>query len=140
MKKNTLKNGLVVAMFVLAGTVYSQTTTPVNNLIRLVSLNTVAGGTSSVAGPPISLITEDDSAITIDAAGVVTIGSDYTPTASLPTSGTNFIKDVSSLGLYVTGGSTQYEMLSIFNNSLTPQNWRVTNIEFKLIDSSSKKG
>jgi hypothetical protein len=88
MKKNTLKNCLVVAMFVLAGTVYSQTTTPVNNLIRLVSLNTVAGGTSSVAGPPISLITEDDSAITIDAAGVVTIGSDYTPTASLPTSGT----------------------------------------------------
>jgi hypothetical protein len=57
-----------------------------------------------------------------------------------PSSGTNFIKDVSSLGLYVTGGSTQYEMLSIFNNSLTPQNWRVTNIEFKLIDSSSKKG
>jgi hypothetical protein len=49
-------------------------------------------------------------------------------------------KDVSSLGLYVTGGSTQYDMLSIFNNSLTPQNWRVTNIEFKLIDSSSKKG
>jgi hypothetical protein len=57
-----------------------------------------------------------------------------------PSSGTNFIKDVSSLGLYVTGGSTQYDMLSIFNNSLTPQNWRVTNIEFKLIDSSSKKG
>ena len=57
-----------------------------------------------------------------------------------PSSGNNLIKDVSSLGLYVTGGSTQYEMLSIFNNSTTPQNWRVTNIEFKLIDSSSKKG
>jgi hypothetical protein len=57
-----------------------------------------------------------------------------------PSSGNNLIKDVSSLGLYVTGGSTQYEMLSIFNNSNTPQNWRVTNIEFKLIDSSSKKG
>ena len=55
-----------------------------------------------------------------------------------PSSGNNFIKDVSSLGLYVTGGSTQYEMLSIFNNSETPQNWRITNIEFKLIDSSSK--
>jgi hypothetical protein len=89
MKKNTLKNGLVVAMFVLAGTAYSQgTTTPVNNLIRLVSLNTVAGGTTSLAGPPISLVTDDDSTITVDAAGVVTIGSDYTPTASLPTSGT----------------------------------------------------
>ena len=88
MKKITLKNGLVVAMFVLAGTVYSQTTTPVNNLIRLVSLNTVAGGTTSLAGPPISLVTDDDSTITVDAAGVVTIGSDYTPTASLPTSGT----------------------------------------------------
>lgn len=56
-----------------------------------------------------------------------------------PSSGNNFIKDVSSLGLYVTGGSTVYDMLSIFNNSATPQNWRVTNIEFKLIDSSSKK-
>ncbi|WP_396184628.1 T9SS type A sorting domain-containing protein [Flavobacterium sp.] len=89
MKKITLKNGLVVAMFVLAGTAYSQgTTTPVNNLIRLVSLNTVAGGTTSLAGPPISLVTDDDSTITVDAAGVVTIGSDYTPTASLPTSGT----------------------------------------------------
>lgn len=88
MKKIILKNGLAIAMFVLTGTVYSQTTTPVNNLIRLVSLNTVAGGSSSVAGPPISLITEDDSAITVDAAGVVTIGTDYTPTASLPSSGT----------------------------------------------------
>ena len=88
MKKITLKNGLATAMFILAGTVYSQTTTPVNNLIRLVSLNTVAGGTTSLAGPPISLVTDDDSTITVDAAGVVTIGSDYTPTASLPTSGT----------------------------------------------------
>ena len=88
MKKIILKNGLAIAMFVLAGTVYSQTTTPVNNLIRLVSLNTVAGGTTSLAGPPISLVTDDDSTITVDAAGVVTIGSDYTPTASLPTSGT----------------------------------------------------
>lgn len=56
-----------------------------------------------------------------------------------PSSGTNFIKDVSGLGLYVTGGSTLYEMVSIFNNSDTPQNWRITNIEFKLIDSTSKK-
>ena len=88
MKKITLKNGLILAMFVLAGTAYSQTITPVNNLIRLVSLNTTAGGSSSVAGPPISLVTDDDSTITVDAAGVVTIGSDYTPTATAPTSGT----------------------------------------------------
>ena len=88
MKKIILKNGLAIAMFVLTGTVYGQTTTPVNNLIRLVSLNTVAGGSSSVAGPPISLITDDDSTISVDAAGVVTIGSDYTPTATAPTSGT----------------------------------------------------
>lgn len=56
-----------------------------------------------------------------------------------PSSGNNFIKDVTSLGLFATGGSTVYDMLSIFNNSDTPQNWRVTNIEFKLIDSPSKK-
>jgi Secretion system C-terminal sorting domain len=92
MKKITLKNGLAIAMFVLAGSVYSQTTTPVNNLIRLISLTgnplVTPNGTTSLAGPPISLATDDDSTITIDAAGVVTIGSDYTPTASLPTSGT----------------------------------------------------
>lgn len=56
-----------------------------------------------------------------------------------PASGTNFIKDVSSLGLYVTGGSTLYDMVSIYNNSATPQNWRITNIELKVIESSSKK-
>ena len=92
MKKITLKNGLILAMFVLAGTAYSQSTTPVNNLIRLNSLTgnplITPNGTTSLAGPPILLVTDDDSTITVDAAGVVTIGSDYTPTASLPTSGT----------------------------------------------------
>lgn len=88
MKKNTFKKGFFITMLVLAGTTYSQTTTPVNNLIRLVSLNPVSGGTSSIAGPPVELITEDDSSITVDAAGAVTIASDYTPTASLPSSGT----------------------------------------------------
>ena len=88
MKKIILKNGLAMAMFVLAGTVYSQTTTPVNNLIRLISLAPTAGGTTSLAGPPISLFTDDDSAIIIDAAGVVTIGTDFTPTATAPTTGT----------------------------------------------------
>ena len=92
MKKIILKNGLAIALFVLTGTVYSQTTTPVNNLIRLSSLTgnpaTIPNGTTSLAGPPISLITDDDTTITVDAAGVVTIGTDYTPTASLPTSGT----------------------------------------------------
>jgi len=89
MKTNTLRNGILIAVFVLAGRAYSQgTTTPVNNLVRLVSLSAGAGGSSSVAGPPISLVTDDDSTITVDAAGVVTIGSDYTPTATAPTSGT----------------------------------------------------
>jgi hypothetical protein len=87
-----LKKGLAIAMFVLAGSAYSQTTTPVNNLIRLISLTgnplVTPNGSTSLVGPPISLVTDDDSTITIDAAGVVTIGSDYTPTASLPTSGT----------------------------------------------------
>lgn len=88
MKKIILKNGLAMAMFVLAGTIYSQITTPVNNLIRLISLTPTAGGTTSLAGPPISLFTDDDSAIIIDAAGVVTIGTDFTPTATAPTTGT----------------------------------------------------
>ena len=245
MKKNILKNGLAMAMFVLAGTVYSQ-----SNTIRL---------TSATGGSEGFTLSSDDSKLSIDVSGAVSYvsddsaaGPDYTITTSGvklvaafgkniimrlqaaseidqkagssygsiktlagidransgdigvrpasgntnggidngeglvfgfnlagwpttvtiqitkiyfstfgaaetavavnrqdtskkldiagPSSGNNFIKDVSSLGLYVTGGATLYDMVSIFNNSLTPQNWRVTNIEFKLIDSSSNKG
>jgi hypothetical protein len=245
MKKNILKNGLAMAIFVLAGTAYSQ-----SNTIRLTS---AAGGSEGFT------LSSDDSKLNIDASGAVSYvpdggatGPDYTVTTggvklaaafdkniiirlqaaseidqkagssygsiktlagidransgdigvrpasgntnggidngeglvfgfnlagwpttvtiqitkiyfstfgaaetavavnrqdtskkldiAGPSSGNNFIKDVSSLGLYVTGGATLYDMVSIFNNSLTPQNWRVTNIEFKLIDSSSNKG
>jgi hypothetical protein len=80
MKRITLKKGLTMVMLVLAGTMYGQTA--VNNLIRLTSLGPLSGGTTSLAGPPISLISQDDSSITIDPAGVVTIASDYTPTAA----------------------------------------------------------
>jgi len=80
MKRVTLKKGLTMAMMLLAGSIYSQT--PVNNLIRLTSLGPLSGGTTSLAGPPISLISQDDSSITIDPAGVVTIASDYTPIAA----------------------------------------------------------
>ena len=100
MKRNTLKKGLIMAMFVLAGTAYSQTTTPVNNLVRLISLSPAAGATTSVAGTPPTIITDDDSTITVDAAGVVTIGSDFTPTASLPSSGT-----VNTTGLVTLAGA-----------------------------------
>jgi hypothetical protein len=73
MKKITLQIGLTMAMFILTGAVYSQTV--VNNLVRLVSLTAAAGGTS------LTTALTDDSTITVDASGVVTIGSDYTPTA-----------------------------------------------------------
>jgi hypothetical protein len=54
-----------------------------------------------------------------------------------PPTGTTLVKDVTSLDLYVRGGSTLYDMVSIFNNSSTAQSWRVTNIEFKLVDTST---
>ena len=73
MKRITLKIGLTMALLVLVGSVYSQTA--VNNLVRLVSLTAAAGGTS------LTTALTDDSTITVDASGVVTIGSDYTPTA-----------------------------------------------------------
>jgi hypothetical protein len=73
MKRITLKIGLTMALLVLVGSVYSQTV--VNNLVRLVSLTPAAGGTS------LTTALTDDSNITVNASGVVTIGSDYTPTA-----------------------------------------------------------
>ena len=54
-----------------------------------------------------------------------------------PATGTNIIIDVDNLDLYVRGGSTLFEMASIFNNSSTVQSWRVTQIEFKLVDTAS---
>ncbi|QBN17874.1 T9SS sorting signal type C domain-containing protein [Flavobacterium nackdongense] len=76
MKRITLKKGITMAILLLAGSIYSQT--PVNNLIRLTSLNPASGGTTSSP----SIISQDDSSITIDAAGAVTIASDYTPIAA----------------------------------------------------------
>jgi hypothetical protein len=76
MKKITLQIGLTMAMFILTGAVFSQTA--VANLVRLTSLNPAGGGTNSSS----SIISEDDSTITIDAAGAVTVGSDYTPTSA----------------------------------------------------------
>ena len=82
MKRITLKKGLTMALLVLAGTIYGQTLTPVNNTIRLTSLSPTAGGTS------LTTATQDTSSLTIDAAGVVTVATDFNPTATLPTSGT----------------------------------------------------
>lgn len=73
MKRITLQIGLTMAMFILTGAVFSQTA--VANLVRLTSLST--GTTSST-----SIISEDDSAISIDALGVVTVASDYSPTSA----------------------------------------------------------
>jgi hypothetical protein len=78
MKKITLQLAFTVLMLVFAGSVYSQTA--VANTIRLTSLSPANGGTTSTATPLI--IPSDDSSITIDAAGVVTIASDYTPAAA----------------------------------------------------------
>lgn len=78
MKKITLQLAFTVLMLVSAGSVYSQTA--VANTIRLTSLAPANGGTTSTATPLI--IPSDDSSITIDAAGVVTIASDYTPAAA----------------------------------------------------------
>lgn len=78
MKKITLQLAITVLMLVSVGSVYSQTA--VANTIRLTSLSPASGGSTSTATPLI--ISSDDSSITIDAAGVVTIASDYTPAAA----------------------------------------------------------
>ncbi len=81
MKRITLKIGLTMALLVLVGGMYSQTLSPVNNTIRLTSLSPTAGGTSGTTA------NQDTSVLTIDAAGVVTVATDFNPTATLPASG-----------------------------------------------------
>jgi hypothetical protein len=71
MKRITLQIGLTMALLVFVGSVYSQTV--VNNLVRLTSL---------AAGSEGSTLASDNSDITIDAAGLVTIATDFTPTAA----------------------------------------------------------
>lgn len=248
MKKITLKKELSIALLLVAGAMYSQT--PTNNTIRLLSLGT---------GSESNTLTNDDSTISIDAAGVVTVATDFTPTQTSgittgivtltdalsksfvmrikpisvvdqtlgstyggiitsggidragsgdlgvrnpiigdllnwgidvgegygfgfslpdlpptitlqitriyfstfgaaetativnridttkslvfpgPATGTVAIADVSSLGIYGTGGSNPYNMISIFNTSTTTQNFRITNIEFNVLETSSLK-
>ncbi|WP_113661510.1 T9SS type A sorting domain-containing protein [Pedobacter nanyangensis] len=41
--------------------------------------------------------------------------------------------DVSSLGLYIGGGSVDDEIVSIFNNSAVASDWRITKIELKVL-------
>ena len=41
--------------------------------------------------------------------------------------------DVSSLGLYAVGGSTNSDIVSIFNNSTVESDWRITKIELKVL-------
>jgi len=50
-----------------------------------------------------------------------------------PGSGTVMIKDVTDLDLFLKGGTSNFELVSLFNNSATVQSWRVSNIEFKFI-------
>lgn len=55
--------------------------------------------------------------------------------------GTNPSVDVSSLNLYLTGGSQQLNMLSVFNNTSETASplvvWGISKIEFKLVDTAS---
>jgi hypothetical protein len=63
----------------------------VDNLIRLISLTgnqtITPNGTTSVQSP-LNIVTQDDSNISVDALGVVTVESDYNPKAAQPISGT----------------------------------------------------
>ena len=45
--------------------------------------------------------------------------------------------DVSPLHLYVAGGSTNNAIVSVFNNSPIPSNWRISKIELKVVPLSS---
>jgi hypothetical protein len=57
---------------------------------------------------------------------------------SIAFTGNTTVKDVTALGMFLTGGTGYTEMLSTFNTSpTTTNNWRVKEIEFKLINTSS---
>ena len=54
-----------------------------------------------------------------------------------PASGTALTKDVTSLDLFVTGGSSVDELVAVFNNSSTVQAWRISQIEVKIVALST---
>lgn len=54
-----------------------------------------------------------------------------------PASGTALTKDVTSLDLFVTGGTSVDELVAVFNNSSTVQAWRISQIEVKIVALST---
>ena len=54
-----------------------------------------------------------------------------------PATGTALTKDVTSLDLFVTGGTSVDDLVAVFNNSATAQSWRITQIEVKIVAIST---
>lgn len=98
----------------------SNLTSAVTLQITKISFSTFTGATETAV-----IVNRQDTSKLINVSQVV--------------NGSNPTVDVSSLGLYVTGGASQLNMVSIFNNTNPVDliTWRVTKLEFKLVDTAT---
>ena len=66
----------------------------------------------------------------------IVFGLGTTPGVDYPlTNGTGAV-DVSSFNLYLTGGRNNNEMISVFNNSSSANNFRITDIEIEILNNN----
>ena len=66
----------------------------------------------------------------------IVFGNSATSGVSFPVTDTEAAIDVSSFSLFGSGGSKNTDMVAIFNNSLTANNFRITKIELKVVSNS----
>ena len=66
----------------------------------------------------------------------IVFGNSSTAGVNFPVTDTETAIDVSSFSLYGSGGSKNTDLVAVFNNSLTANNFRLTKIELKVVSNS----
>ncbi len=66
----------------------------------------------------------------------IVFGNSGTPGVNFTVSDTETAIDVSSFSLFGSGGSKNTDLVAIFNNSITANNFRITKIELKVVSNS----
>jgi hypothetical protein len=72
----------------------------------------------------------------INPSNRIVFGSSATAGVTFPVNDTETAIDVSSLSLYVSGGSTTTDLVAVFNNSTVPNNFRITKLELKVLSNT----
>jgi hypothetical protein len=66
----------------------------------------------------------------------IVFGNSTTKGVDFPVTDTEAAIDVSSFSLFGSGGSKNTDMVAVFNNSITANNFRITKIELKVVSNS----